>query len=329
VIDGFSISGMPRAGIRAVTDNHVTIRNNNCDSNGVWGIFPGFSYYVDIENNVASRSQQQHGIYVSNSCVNPIIRGNQVWGNYQAGIHMNGDISMGGTGLITGALVEGNIIHDNGAGGGSGINCDGVQNSRFQNNLLYNNHASGISLYQIDASAGANNNVVANNTIVLASDARWALNIQNASTGNVVINNILYDYNTAHGSINISSDSLPGLVSDYNVVMSRFTTDDASTILSLAQWQANTGQDLHSIIATPSQLFVNVAGNDYHLSATSPAINRGTAGLAGKAAPAFDLAGSPRPSGAGYDIGAYELQQSPHQLAQSVTSVASSAASAV
>src|SRR5207245_4239979 len=113
------------------------------------------------------------------------------FGNYQAGIHMNGDLSEGGTGLITGALVEDNIIHDNGAGGASGINCDGVQSSVIQNNLLYNNHASGISLYDINAAAGAINNLVVNNTILMASNARWAINIQNASTGNTLFNNIL------------------------------------------------------------------------------------------------------------------------------------------
>src|SRR5207248_11326975 len=165
--------------------------------------------------------------------------------------HMNGDASLGGAGVITGALVEGNVIHDNGAGGGSGINGDGVQNSVIRNNLLYNNHASGISLYRIDGAAGSTNNVVANNTVVLASDARWALNIQNGSTGNAVFNNVLYDNNTAHGTFDISSDSLPGFTSDYNAVMSRFTTDGGNTVQSLAQWQANTGQDLHSVVATP------------------------------------------------------------------------------
>ena len=52
--------------------------------------------------------------------------------------------------IISFALVERNIIYENGVGGGSGINCDGVSDSIFRNNLLYNNHASGISLYGID-----------------------------------------------------------------------------------------------------------------------------------------------------------------------------------
>jgi parallel beta-helix repeat protein len=299
-IEGFTVSGMPRAGIRSVTNHHVTIKNNRTDLNGVWGIFTGFSEDLLIEGNVASRSVQEHGIYVSNSADRPTIRGNTSWGNYANGIHMNGDVSMGGDGIISGALVENNIVFDNGRAGGSGINADGVQDSVFQNNLLYGNHASGISLYRIDGGGGSSGNLVANNTIVGASDSRWALNITDGSTGNTVVNNILYTYHSYRGSITISSDSLAGFTSDYNIVMNRFTTDDGNTVKSLDQWRSATGQDTHSIIATPSQLFVG--GSDYHLSATSPAIDAGTS----LRAPSRDLEGNARPSGSGYDIGAYE-----------------------
>ena len=301
-IEGFTVNGMPRAGIRSVINHHVTIRNNHTDSNGVWGIFTGFSSDLLIEGNVTSRSGQEHGIYVSNSADRPTIRGNTSWGNYANGIHMNGDVSMGGDGIISGALVENNVIYDNGRGGGSGINADGVQNSIFQNNLLYNNHASGISLYRIDAAAGSSGNLVANNTIVQASDGRWALNINSGSTNNTVVNNILYTNHFFRGSITISPDSLPGFTSDYNVVMDRFTTDDGNSVKTLNQWQAETGQDLHSIIATPSELFDDVAANDYHLSASSPALDRGTS----LRAPARDFEGTARPQGSGYDIGADE-----------------------
>ncbi|NOT22796.1 MAG: hypothetical protein HOP22_08720 [Nitrospiraceae bacterium] len=147
VIDGFTISNdgtITRAGIRSVTNQHVVIRNNRIDQAGRWGILTGFSDDVTIENNITSRSQIEHGIYVSNSCVNAIVRNNQVWGNAGNGIHMNGDLSQGGNGLILNALVEKNLIYDNGRLGGSGINGDGVQNSKILNNVLYNNHASGI-----------------------------------------------------------------------------------------------------------------------------------------------------------------------------------------
>ncbi|MEO8191215.1 MAG: FG-GAP-like repeat-containing protein [Acidobacteriota bacterium] len=303
VIEGFRVESVPRAGIRSVVNTGVVIRNNTCDSNGTWGILTGFSDNILIENNVTSRSGTQHGIYVSNSCVNPVVRRNVVWGNFANGLHFNGDVSQGGVGVITGALVERNVIFDNGAGGGSGINCDGVQSSVFRNNLLYGNHASGISLYQIDASAGAKNNVVVNNTIVMAADARWAVNIKNGSTGNTVSNNILYNLHPARGSINIVADSLPGFTSHHNVVMSRFSADDGDTVLTLAQWRVATGQDATSVLSDPAALFVNPPAGDYHLTGTSPAIDLGAAA----SAPLSDLDGRRRPVGAGWDAGAYEF----------------------
>jgi parallel beta-helix repeat protein len=154
-VEGFTVNNMPRTGIRSVTNEGAIIRNNSMDNNGRWGILTGFSYDILIEGNVASRSQAEHGIYVGNSGDRPIIRNNIIWGNHANGIHMNGDASLGGDGIISGALVEGNVIYGNGVGGGSGINADGVQNSIFQNNLIYDTHSSGISLYQIDGGGGS------------------------------------------------------------------------------------------------------------------------------------------------------------------------------
>jgi parallel beta-helix repeat protein len=308
VIEGFTLTNggtITRAGIRSVTNQGVVIRNNHIDNMGRWGILTGFSNNVTIEGNVTSRSQAEHGIYVSNACVNPVVRNNQVWGNAANGIHMNGDLSQGGNGLILNALVENNVIYDNGRMGGSGINGDGVQNSKILNNVLYNNHASGISLYRIDGADASRNNLIVNNTILMASDGRWALNIQNASTGNTVVNNILYTQHAFRGSIDISADSLSGLLSDYNVVMDRFTVDD-SAVETLAQWGHSSGQDRHSLIAVPAALFLNAAGNDYHLAATSPARDAGIT----RAEVPNDRDGVRRPVGSAYDIGAYEFRPS-------------------
>src|SRR5207245_1619876 len=250
VIEGFTVTGVPRAGIRAVLNHHVVIRGNIGDSNGRWGILTGFSDHLLIEHNVMSRSLAEHGIYVGNSGDRPVIRGNVVWGNHANGIHMNGDVSQGGDGIITGALGEAKTIYDNGLGGGSGINCDGVQSSVFRNNLLYGNPAGGISLYRIDGAQPARNNQILHNTIVQASDGRWAINIQNASTGNVVRNNILYNQHPCRGRTAASADSLPGFVSDTNVIMDRFSRDGGDTRIALSAWRTATGQDLHSCIAT-------------------------------------------------------------------------------
>lgn len=302
LVEGFTVVGMPRAGIRAVLNHHVTIRGNTMDGNGSWGVLSGFSDDLLIEDNEASRSQVEHGIYVSNSGDRPTIRRNHVWGNRANGIHMNGDASLGGDGIISGALVERNVIHDNGTAGGSAINADGVQDSRFQNNLIYGNHAGGISLYRIDGGGGSSRNLVAHNTIVQAADARWALNITGGSTSNTIYNNILYTAHSFRGSVTVSPDSRSGLTSDWNVVMNRFSIDDGSSRISLAQWQATTGQDVHSVIAAPAALFLDPAANDYHLKPGAPGLDAGTT-LAGVTE---DIDGVVRPSGAGVDIGAYE-----------------------
>jgi hypothetical protein len=307
IVDGFAVTGMNRAGIRSVGvdgdefASHVTIRNTHAYDNGRWGILTGFVDDLLIEHNETSGSAIEHGIYVSNSGDRPTIRNNISWGNHANGIHMNGDASLGGDGIISGALVSGNIIYGNGTGGGSGINMDGVQDSRIENNLIYDHHSSGISLYQIDGGGGANNNVVVNNTIHVASNGRWALNIQDGSTGNQVFNNILLNDHPSRGAIDICGECLANFASDYNVVISRFTSDD--TGYNLAQWQAATGNDLHSIVATAPSLFVNPAAGDYRLLADALARDAGTMNLA----PMFDLDGKPRPIGATIDVGAYEF----------------------
>ena len=305
IIDGFRVAGMPRAGVRSVgfADDFaefVTVRNVEATNNGVWGIFTGHVDDLLIEDNRTSGSLDEHGIYVSNSGDRPIIQNNTIWGNHGSGIHMNGDLSQGGDGIISGALVSGNIIYDNGLIG-SGINMDGVQNSLIENNLIYDNHSSGISLYQIDAGGPAKNNVVVNNTVHIASDGRWALNVQDGSTGNKAFNNILISDHATRGAIDVCGDCRPGFVSDYNVVIPKFTSD--GTNYSLAQWRTATGNDTHSLVATAAALFVNPAAGDYHLLPTSPARDAGTATLA----PAFDLDRTPRPIGAKFDVGAYEF----------------------
>jgi parallel beta-helix repeat protein len=309
-IEGFTVVGMPRTGIRTVTNTGVILRNNRCDQNNTWGILTGFSSNIVIEANECSRSAVEHGIYVSNSADNPTVRGNVLWGNNANGLHMNGDIeSGGGDGIISGALVENNIIYDNGRAGGSGINCDGVQSSLIRNNLIYNTHASGISLYRIDGGGGSTGNVVVNNTVLVAADGRWALNISGGSTSNTVRNNIFYSAHSFRGSLSISADSLASFTSDHNVVMDRFSTDGGDSRITLAQWRSATGQDQNSIIAAPASLFVDIAASNYRLKAGSAAIDAGTSQFA----PPRDLAGILRPQGAAVDIGAYETSGAPNQ----------------
>ncbi|HQY31644.1 MAG TPA: right-handed parallel beta-helix repeat-containing protein, partial [Thermomicrobiales bacterium] len=272
--ENIRIQNAPRAGLRVSASNHVTVRDNVFANNQRWGLFTDFSDDLVIEGNESFGATIEHGIYFSNSGDRPIIRGNVIHDNHANGLHMNGDASMGGDGVITSPVVEGNVIYNNGVGGGSGINMDGVQSAMVRNNLIYNTHASGISMYQIDGGLCSRNNKIYHNTIIVAADGRWAINIpQGECTGNKLISNILYSNHSYRGAINLADGAEAGFQSDYNVLEGTFTRDDGDSILSLSQWQGQ-GFDTHSKVATPSQLFVNVT-NDFHLKAGSPAIDAG------------------------------------------------------
>ncbi len=329
-IEGFELQGTgndatSRAGIRVVGDGFsgsadfsqgVIIRDNIASNWGRWGILTGFADDLLIENNVTSGSIDEHGIYVSNSGDRPTIRYNTISNNNANGIHLNGDIFTGNDalpevdGIISEAMIIGNTIYGNGDAGGSGINGDGLQDSYIANNLLYDNHASGISLYQIDGGGAATGNTIVNNTIINASDARWVINLRNGATGTTIFNNILYNLNTStfRGAITALEGSEVGLMSDFNLVDSRFQTQEAAAF-DLATWQG-LGFDLNSqaINLTEMQaLFANYAGNNFSLSETSNAIDFGVSMLAGEDAPSDDIELASRPQRSGYDAGAYEL----------------------
>ncbi len=335
VIDGFTLNSpnpATRAGIRVVGDGFgyvdgrfsesVTIRNNTIAGWGKWGILTGFSHDLLIEHNRTSGAIDEHGIYVGNSGDRPIIRNNVIFQNRANGIHMNGDIFTGDPGvspdvdgIIREPLVANNIIYGNGVGGGSGINGDGVVDARIINNLLYDNHASGISLYQIDGGAPSTGGQIINNTIIQASDARWAINLRNGATGVTVFNNILFNHNQSslRGAISALEGSDVGLVSDFNLLDPRFSLVDGTQAIDLASWRMLTGDDMNSQMLTLSQmqaLFTAYASQDFTLSPTSAARDFGVAiqfNGGPIAAPLFDLAGALRPQGLGFDAGAYEF----------------------
>ena len=304
VIDGFEVMNQPRAGIRAAVSDFITIKNNYCHNNYRWGIFTGFTDDLIVENNTCSYSTDEHGIYVSNSSDRPIIRNNHSYNNNGCGIHMNGDISQGGDGIISNAAVEGNILHDNGYGGGSAINMDGVQDSKIFNNLIYNNHATGIAMYQIDGGDASKNNKVYNNTIIQPADGRWCIISVDGSTGNTIYNNILINHHSFRGSISLDAASMTGFVSDYNILVNRLSDDDGNSNMTLSQWQSM-GYDQHSMLANPEdQIFVDYVNSNYHLLQNAQAVDAGT----NLVLPTVfeDLDNISRPQGNGFDIGSYE-----------------------
>lgn len=201
-------------------------------------------------------------------------------------------------------MIEENVIHHSGEEGGAAVNLDGVTGALIRNNLLYENRANGISIFRIDGGAASTGNRVVNNTIVMPAKTRWAVHVWDASTETTIVNNILLSDHDTRGAIDLSRDSLRGLVSDHNIVIGRFTLDDAEPVIDLERWRTETGQEANSFIATAAELFVDPRYDKLDPIATSPAIDKGVADVDG--APNRDLVRHARPFGVALDIGAHE-----------------------
>ncbi|MDY6878095.1 MAG: right-handed parallel beta-helix repeat-containing protein [Chloroflexota bacterium] len=314
VIEGFRIENVSGRGIahRGATPvepvRGLVIRDNTVVTTGSEGMYLSEVADSQVENNTivgagtGSTLLRGHGIYLANAGSDgTTIRGNDISGSLTAGIHFNGDLSVGGDGIISGLLIEDNVIHDNGQ---NGFNMDGVQDSVIRNNLIYGNELNGIRAYAIDAAEGPRGLRIVNNTIHVPADGYWCVRITEDLGDNVVFNNILMNDYPYGGSIAL--DSTSGFASARNAVVDRFTPDRSDTILTLAEWQA-LGYDAGSFVTQPLELFIDVAAADYRLQAGSDAVDAGLSEFAGHAAPANDIIGVKRPVGIAVDIGAYEF----------------------
>jgi hypothetical protein len=240
-----------------------------------------------------------HGLYLANAgSDDTTIRGNTITGVTNAeseGMHINGDQSVGGDGLISNLVIEGNRIAS--AGGNNAINMDGVQNSLVQNNLITASGHHALRAYAIDGAAGPRNLKIVNNTFV--TDSGWAIKFSEDVGGHVIFNNILIG---SSGSLAVGST----VTSNANVLGGVLSDDSENTTISLSVWRSRNGQDANSTTSTKSATFVSAAGGDYRLSTTSPARNTGLPSLGGQSAPSRDIDGAARPASGQFDIGAYE-----------------------
>ena len=281
ILDGLHALHGNRAALRIEAGSFLTVRNCVFGDNGSWGILTSHNDDLLLENNECYGSRAEHGIYVGNSSKRPVIRGNRVHDNAGCGIHMNADLGCGPDGIISGAVVENNTVWGNGKKGGSGINMDGVQDSTIANNLLFDNHGTGIAAFQQNGAQGPRGLKIINNTIIMAADARYALQFSQTSGPCIIRNNILYNLNPSRGGLAIfdATKDLPHIDSDYNI----FGKEAAVVALNdwkdrqpLSQWQTK-GHEKHSLISTLPELFNDPANKDFRPASKSPALGKGSA----------------------------------------------------
>jgi len=302
IVDGLKITGARRAGILISGSHHITIRNCISGNNGRWGIQSTLSDYLTVENCELFGSRREHGVYFSTT-EHPVARNNKIHDNAGCGIHMNGDRREGGDGIITGGLLEKNVIYNCGLRrGGAAINMDGVEKTLVRNNLIYNNGAGGITVFHGDGLRSGTGNEFCNNTLYFQpGKGRFGLQLFHGAKDTTVRNNIFIGGRGP--ALEIDQASLAGLKSDCNIFFQQGggqPVELGGQRMTLDVWKQKTSQDAHSTSAEPK--FVNLAGGDFHLAGGSPGIDKGAA----VKDVTDDLTGKKRPSGGPCDIGAYE-----------------------
>jgi len=327
VLENFTARNAGRAGAAVRHSHHVRIFGCRFADNNTWGIFTSFADDIHFENNETCGSKVQHGIYHSNSGDRFVIRGNRVHHNSGNGIHLNGDPEIpGGDGVLNEGLVERNIIYENGKSGGAGINMTHVHDVLVRNNLLYNNYAGGMTVYQDTGTfeQGSKRVVITGNTVFYQpGTGRSGVNVQTTSEKVVVAGNIFIS-GGKRGNIEVNSDHLETVFSDCNVLWGvdpERCLERKDEVLSLERWRSLSMNDRHSIDNDP--LFVDPAAGDFRPASGSPAVDAGMSLSALRSVlerlsgcdwllarlaelPQEDLAGNARPTGNAPDAGVFE-----------------------
>ena len=267
-----------------------------------------------IANAGRNGQARMHGIYPPTAGSDgTTIRGNRISGITNAeseGIHCNGDLSIGGDGLISDLTIEANTISS--SGGNNAINFDGVQNALIRDNLVMASGHHALRAYAIDAQPVPRNLRVINNTFV--TNNGWAVKLSRMAAGMWCSTTSLLG---SAGSLAIGSPDDAGREQQCRGrnLLGRRRGVDASPWRHGAPARRRT---LHrsagprrSCSSTPRP-----AGN-FALSSSSPARDKGLSIFAGLAVPSTDLTGAPRQQGSAPDIGAIEYRPEPRRAQRS------------
>jgi hypothetical protein len=279
---------------------------------GVWGVSWSTDptdyrhlFNVVVENNLVRRACNggyDECITVANGVNNIIVRNNE--------ITESGNTALGGEGIdfkegVFGGQIAGNNVHgivkvaiylD---AAGVGIGPGGVEDIDISGNLVRNIATAEGILLSTEGPGNVRNIRVFNNVVQGVNKNGLVLYRHPSGTGTATditfINNTAYA-NTRYG-VRVDWPSASGVLVRNNIGYLNGYGDG-----SVAAGSAATAD--HNLWGT-DPLFVDAPAGDFRLRPGSPAVDMGSAA----GAPAVDFAGVPRPQGAAFDIGAFELQQ--------------------
>jgi parallel beta-helix repeat protein len=253
------------------SNHHFVLRNLEIKNFRFHGVYVAGNY-VEVNNcrihdqiSVSGDSGQRwYGIYFHNGS-NGILQGNKVYNNPGGGLHLY-------PGPISNIIVRGNSVYNNNRLSSSvvggiivmGSSTSSISNARIYNNLVYRNGTS---------SSG------------YASGIRI-----DASTGTKVWNNTVYGNKTygLHISGSAQSTVLQNNISYGNLRGNYYKSGSSSTTYT------------NNLTTDPK--FVSASSNNFQLTSSSPAINKGVV----ISSVPNDYRNISRPRGSSHDIGGYE-----------------------
>ena len=218
-------------------------------------------------------------------------------------------VGTGGGAMVGAAVITGTSFVNNsaGAGGGAGINgFTSISGGAFRGNSAQN---AGGGAY-VSGDLSARNTLFARNVATTTGSAIEVMAGSGATAGLTLIHATISGSGAASGSaihINRSSVFYPA-----NAVLTNTIIRNYATGIALVNGAASEDYSLFDNVVTPrtgpvtaggysitgTAAFVNAADDDYRLGTGSSAIDAGV-----DAGVATDFKGTPRPIGAGFDIG--------------------------
>lgn len=273
-----------------ITDgaHHIRLANSEVKNSRQMGVLvtlkgSDFNEFVNLDvHNNGDDAQLEHGLYISTS--NNLVQDCAVYDNAAYGVHLY-------SGYADYQPNNNRVINNrvyNQAGKG-GIVVAGGSNNQVYNNIVWNN-ARGVDIQ------GAATTKVYNNTIY--NNSQEGVYVGSNSTATRVVNNISSSNNLSGILNNTPGDTLISNNILYRNDLSSTNNAD-NNILNLAGASAVITGNLVNV----DPRFVDPANARFRLKSDSPAIDAGLS----LSEVREDFSHFPRPSGAPYEIGAYEF----------------------
>jgi autotransporter-associated beta strand protein len=231
------------------------------EGNSVYGQTTKNAVGINLNGGQTATENLVYNNYTGINAAASTITYNSVYGNSNVGIESD-----------AGGTVTGNVVYQNGIGIQSVSAPNSSQGPYLTNNLVYYNAVQGIVLI------GGNSSQIYNNTVYqLAGDAISVNPAGSLNSVNIQIeNNILWTQDGFDLAVNPASEN--GFNSDYNDLYFTGTGEvgewDNLAEPNLQDWIDASTNDADSISTDP--LFVNVAGDDFHVQSTTGSFHGGS-----------------------------------------------------